>query len=54
VSGWVIEHQAIGRVLFNQQVLTVFFYDASHSNAGFPSFYHGAKSSFSGRFVNLR
>jgi hypothetical protein len=54
VSGWVIEHQAIGGVLFNQQVLAIFFYDASHGDAGFPSVCHGAKSLVSGRFVNLR
>jgi hypothetical protein len=44
VSGGVVEHQTIGCVLFNQQILAVFFNDASNGDAGLPSFHHGAKS----------
>jgi hypothetical protein len=44
VTGGVVEHQTIGCVLFNQQILAVIFNNASDGDAGLPSVHHGAKS----------
>jgi hypothetical protein len=44
VSRRVVEHQSIGCVLFDQQILAVFFNDASDGDTGLPSVHHGAKS----------